>query len=69
MTFFMCGGMLRPNGSIRVKYFQYFVFYSYGKQNLNPPIFRNTFTHRAKPKYALRNENSIQEPLCQTNFS
>ena len=39
------------------------------KQNLNPPVFRNIFTHRAKTKYALRNENSIQEPLCRTNFS
>ena len=37
------------------------------KQNLNPPIFRNIFTHRIKTKYALR--NSIQEPLCRTNFS
>ena len=34
------------------------------RQNLNPPVFRNIFTHRAKTKYALRNENSIQEPLC-----
>ena len=39
------------------------------KQNLNPLIFSNIFTHRAKTKYALRNENSIQEPLCRTNFS
>ena len=39
------------------------------KQDLNPPIFRNIFTHRTKTKYALRNENSIQEPLCRTNFS
>ena len=39
------------------------------KQSLNPPVFRNIFTHRAKTKYALRNENSIQEPLCRTNFS
>ena len=31
------------------------------KQNLNLPVFRT--------KYALRNENSIQEPLCGTNFS
>ena len=38
------------------------------KQNLNPPVFRNIFTHRTKTKYALRNEYSIQEPLCQTNF-
>ena len=36
------------------------------KQDLNPPIFRNIFTHRTKTKYALRNENSIQEPLCRT---
>ena len=34
------------------------------KQNLNPPVFRNIFTHRTKTKYALRNENSIQKPLC-----
>ena len=39
------------------------------KQNLNPPVFRNIFTHRTKTKYALRNEYSIQEPLCRTNFS
>ena len=29
------------------------------KQNLNPPMFRNIFTHRTKTKYAHRNENSI----------
>ena len=39
------------------------------KQNLNPPVFRNISTHRTKTKYALRNENSIQEPLCRTTFS
>ena len=39
------------------------------KQNLNPPVFRNIFTHRTKTKYALRNESSIHEPLCRTNFS
>ena len=39
------------------------------KQNLNPPVFRNIFTHRTKTKYALRNENSIQEPLCRANCS
>ena len=39
------------------------------RQNLNPPVFRNIFTHKTKTKYALRNENSIQEPLCRTNFS
>ena len=39
------------------------------KQNLNPPVFRNIFTHRTKTKYVLRNEYSIQEPLCRTNFS
>ena len=39
------------------------------KQNLNPPVFRNIITHRTKNKYTLRNENSIQEPLCRTNFS
>ena len=39
------------------------------KQNLNPPVFRNSFTHRTKTKYVLRNESSIQEPLCRTNFS
>ena len=38
-------------------------------QNLNPLAFRNIFTHRTKTKYALRNEYSIQEPLCGTNFS
>ena len=39
------------------------------KQNLNPPVFLNIFTHRTKTKYAPRNEYSIQEPLCRTNFS
>ena len=39
------------------------------KQNLNPPVVRNIFTHRTKTKYALRSENSIQEPLYRTNFS
>ena len=39
------------------------------KKNLNPPVFHNIFTHKTKTKYALRNENSIQEILCQTNFS
>ena len=40
------------------------------KQNLNSSLFRNIFTCRAKTKYALlQNESSIQEPLCQTNFS
>ena len=29
------------------------------KQNLNPPVFHNVFTHRTKTKYALRNEYSI----------
>ena len=38
-------------------------------QNLSPPVFRNIFTHRTKTKYALRNKNFIQEPLCQTNIS
>ena len=39
------------------------------KHNLNPPVFRNIFTNRTKTKYAPRNGNSIQEPLCRTNFS
>ena len=39
------------------------------KENLNHPVFRNIFTHRAKNKYALRSDNSIQEPLYWTNFS
>ena len=39
------------------------------KSNLNPPAFRNIFTHRTKAKYVLRNEYSIQEPLCRANFS
>ena len=38
-------------------------------QNLSPPVFRNIFTHRTKTKYALRNENFIQELLFQTNIS
>ena len=32
-------------------------------QNLNPPVFRNIFTDRAKTKYALRNECFSQEPM------
>ena len=39
------------------------------KPILNRPVFRNIFTHKTKIKYALRNENSIQELLCRTNFS
>ena len=39
------------------------------KQNLNPPVFCGIFTHRTKTKYALQNENSIQEILCRINFS
>ena len=39
------------------------------KQNSNSSIFRNTVTHRTKTKYILRNENSIEVSLCQTNFS
>ena len=38
------------------------------KQNISPPVFGNTFIHRRKTKYELRNENFIQEPLCGTNF-
>ena len=38
------------------------------KQNLNP-VFHNIFTHKTKTNYPLRNQNSIQEPLCRTNFS
>ena len=53
--------------ALNVKYFQYSVFYVLIKQNVNPPVFCNIFTHRSKTKYALRNENSIQEPLCRTN--
>ena len=37
------------------------------KQNLNPTLFRNIFTHRTKTKYALRNEWTL--PLEQnSNF-
>ena len=43
--------------------------YKCKQANLNPPVFGNIFTHRTKTKYAPRNGNSIQEPLCQTNFS
>ena len=39
------------------------------KENLNSPVFRNIFPQRTKTKYALRNENSIQEPLYRTTFS
>ena len=38
------------------------------KRNLNP-VFHNTFTHRTKTKYALRNKYFTQEPLCRPNFS
>ena len=37
------------------------------KQNLDLPVFPNNFTHKTKTKYSLR--NSVQKPLCQTNFS
>ena len=39
------------------------------KQNLNPTVFHNIFTHRTKTKCALRNENSVKERLGRTNFS
>ena len=39
------------------------------RQNLNPPLFPNIFTHRTKTKFVLRNENSIQKPPCRKNFS
>ena len=39
------------------------------KQNLNPPVFCIIFTHRTKTIYALRNENSMKEPLYQIYFS
>ena len=39
------------------------------KQNLNPPVYRNIFTHRTKTKYALSTESSIQEPLWFNLFS
>ena len=39
------------------------------KEILNPLVFRNSFIHRTKTKYALQYENSFQESLCQTNFS
>ena len=39
------------------------------KQNLNPPVFCNIFSHRTKTKYELRNENFIKKTLCRTNFS
>ena len=39
------------------------------QQNLNPPVFRNIFNHRAKTKYALRYKNYAQESLCRINFS
>ena len=53
----------------QLKIFSILCFMYKCKQNLNPPVFCNIFTHRTKTKYALRNENSIQEPLCRTNFS
>ena len=38
------------------------------KQNLTPPVFGNIFTNRKNTKCLLRNENSIQEPLCLKYF-
>ena len=38
------------------------------KQNLTPPVFGNIFTNRKNTKCSLRNENSIQEPLCLKYF-
>ena len=49
--------------------FNIFCFMYKCKQNLNPPVFPNIFTHRTKIKYLLRNENPIEESLCRTNFS
>ena len=49
--------------------FPIFCFMYKCKKNLNQPVLRNIFTHRTETKYALRNENSVQEPLCQTNYS
>ena len=54
---------------IKLNIFSILCFMYKCKQNLNPPVFRHIFTHRTKTKYALRNEYSIQEPLCRTNFS
>ena len=53
----------------RLNIFNILCFMYKCKQNLNPPVFRNIVTHRTKTKYVLRNEISIQEPLCRTNFS
>ena len=38
------------------------------KQNLTPPVFGNIFTNRKNTKCSIRNENSIQEPLCLKYF-
>ena len=37
------------------------------KKNLDLAVFPKIFTHKTKTKYSLR--NSVQKPLCQTNFS
>ena len=60
---------LKALNGFQLNIFSILCFMYKRKQNLNPPVFRNIFTHRTKTKYALRNENSIQEPLYQTNFS
>ena len=53
----------------KLNIFSILCFMNKCNQNLNGPVFHNIFTHRTKTKYARLNENSIQEPLCQTNFS
>ena len=53
----------------KLNIFNIFCFMYKCKQNLNSPVFHNIFVHRTKTKYAHRNEYSLQEPLCRTNFS
>ena len=55
--------------AFKLSIFNFLCFMYKCKQSLDPPVFRNIFIHRTKTKYALRNENSNQEPLCRTDFS
>ena len=59
---------MKPLNNFQLNVYNILCFICKYKQNLNPPVFRNSFTHRAKTKHALRNENSIQETICRKNF-
>ena len=60
---------MKPLNVFKLNIFNILYFMSKCKQNVNPPVFRNIFAHRAKTKYTPRNEKYIQESVCRTNFS